>query len=379
MKKIALASLLLAAVAVIGFAEDAAKPAPALVLNGYLNIGLDADLSSSNASTYVFAHDEDYGGYGPVFKLVGTYDADTWGYKFRLRNRGGFEESNSIGTYINYVYGWFTPVSGVTVYAGKLGDGTISALDPEGDSASFYLDGAQVIYTVGGLSVGAAVGRSDGSPTGIKTSNDSNVDAHTDTLLDTGNEKGFLGAYMIQYSLPKTFTVEAHLTTGYDAWNTSMGSLYPTNKIGGYTVSASLDAVPNLTLNAGYNAYQVSITAPTYTLIDGAVFYTVDKYTFGGKVFSHKSAGLSDDWVRINPSVAYALSDALTLGANVDIYTADGYDDAFWGDVTMADKKTAIPAVTATYALGGSTTTASLGYDVGNKALKSYIDFLFKF
>jgi len=371
MKKIALASLLLAASAVVGFAQDAAKPAPALKLSGFFNTGLDADISSSDTKTYVYGHTEDFGGYGSTFKLVGTYDADTWGYTFRLRDRG-VETTTDLSKLFNFAYGWVKPFDGVTVYGGKLGLAPIGALDYEGDVAVYTMTGAQVVYSVGGLSVGAAAGAVPNPTTDA---------SDPDNVVHGNDNRGLMGAYMIQYSLPKAFTVEAHLTTGYDAWN-GPSTAEATNKVGGYAVTASIDAIDGLTLNGGYNVYNASAadSADVYTLIDANVAYTVGKVTLAGYVGSHSSDAYGD-WVQITPSVAYALTDAFTLGANVDIYTADASNDNanFWGYANEPEGKTAVPSVTATYAVGGSTTKGSVGYDVGNKTYRTYIDFAYSF
>lgn len=358
MKKVVLSLLALTLMGAGAFAADAAPaPAPALKFTGYLNTGIDADFSSSSTSTYLYGHDENYGNYGSIFKLVGTYDADTWGYKFRLRARP-VDYSSTNGSWqqpalLNYVYGYAKPVAGATVFAGKLGDGTIGGLDDEGDIGFFYLEGAEALYTAGNFSVAAAAGKRNPNVT-----ND-----------------GLLTAYAASYSLPKTFTVEGHLTTGYDAWNAPVGYL-DTSKVGGYAVTGSLDAIDGLKLTGGYNVYTASASA--YTFFDLTAFYTLDKLTFGGKVYDHISANYFD----ITPKVTYAVTSALSLGAQVEIFTADASTDSLWagpaGTVTPVGA-TSIPAVTASYVIGGATTSGYIGYDVANKITKTYLDFAYSF
>jgi hypothetical protein len=370
MKKLAFSILFVSLLGAFVAAQDAATPAPAapapaLKFSGYLETGIDADFSDSGTNTYFYSHTENPFVNGSTFKLVGTYDADTYGYKFRLRARpldyngkqfDAWQEAPSV----NYVYGWYKPAPGVTVFAGKLADGTIGGLDDEGDIAVFYLEGAEVQYSANGFSVLAAAGKRNPS--------------------NGGNQiDGLLTAFAAQYSFPKAFTVEAHLTTGFDQWNAPVTYAgYDNSKVGGYAITASLDAVSNLTLTAGFNAYTVS--SSPYNFLDVTAFYTLDKLTVGGKVYDHISSKyFSNPYYDITPSVAYAVTPALTLGAQVEIITDDQSKDLLWaGDQTPLGA-TSIPAVTATYVLGGATTTGYVGYDVNNKTTKTYLDFVFKF
>ena len=82
MKKLAFYLLALTVSAAVGFAQTAPAAAPAaspapvaptLKFSGYLNTGIDADFTSSDTSTYIYGHDENSGGYGSTFKLVGKY------------------------------------------------------------------------------------------------------------------------------------------------------------------------------------------------------------------------------------------------------------------------------------------------------------------
>lgn len=359
MKKVALSFLALILGGATAFADEA-SPAPSLKFSGYLNTGIEADFSSSSPSVYEYGRDDNFGAYGSSFKLVGTYDADAWGYKFRLRARpldysGNSYKGSQEPPAVNYVYGWFKPFDGATVFGGKIADGTLSGLDDQGDNPFFYLEGAEALYTNGGFSVAAAAGK----------------------RVPGNTTDGALSAFAAKYSLPKLFSVEAHLTTGYDPAGGPSG-YSPVNAVGGYAFTASLDGIAGLTLTAGYNAYTVA-TAP-YTFADLAIFYTVDKVTVGGKVYDHISSQyFSTAYYDITPSVAYALTTALTLGANVEIITDDESADSLWSGVQTPRGSTVVPAMTATYVLGGTKTTGSVGYDVTNKTTKSYLDFVFSF
>ena len=362
MKKVALSLLAFALLGVGAFAEDAA-PAPALKFSGYLNVGVDADFANDGtASTYLYSHDENYPD-GSTFKLVGTYDATTWGYKFRLRARtidfaatttvldtngdpfnvttGGGQSS----PLLNYAYGWYKPFEGATVLAGKLADATISGLDDEGDTPFYYLDGAQVVYTISGLSVSGAAGK----------------------RISTVTNDGLLSAFGAKYSLPKVFTVEAHATTGYNA---AKGVLKArdTSKIDGYAVTASLDAIEGLSFAAGYNAYNVTLKANTIFDVVGS--YTIDKLTVAATAYDH----IDTNWFDITPKVTYAVTDAFTIGTKVEFITADATDAVFDNQIA-----TYTPAVIASYVVGGATTNAYVGYDVTAKVTKTYLDFAFSF
>jgi len=350
MKKIASSVLALALVATGAFAADAAAtaPAPTLKFSGYLNTGIDGNFTSDKSSVTEYAHDE--GTYGTSLKLIGTYDAENYGFKFRLRSDS---IESQISPLVNYAYGWYKPVAGLTVLAGKLNEGSVSALDDEGDNAFAYLMGAEALYTVNGFSVAAAAGNT------VKSGSSQTA-------------SGLLSAYAVKYSLPKAFSVEGHLTVGYDQWG---GLVSTSDKIGGYAVTASIDAIQNLSLYGGYNVYNVS--ADAYTFFDVGAYYTLDALTFGGLVYDHISA----KYWEITPSVAYAVNTNLTLGAKVQILTDDKLADTYWNansEVTPVGA-TEVPYLTAAYSLGGSKTTAAVGYDVANKVAKTYLDFVFSF
>ena len=366
MKKVALSLLAFALLGAGAFAEDAA-PAPTLKFSGYLNAGINADFAENGTpSTYLYSNDEGWKD-GSTFKLVGTYDATTWGYKFRLRARpidftdtvkvldtnGDKFTATKAGAQssplLNYAYGWYKPFDGAKILAGKLADATISGLDDEGDTPFYYLEGAQIVYTISGLSVSGAVGK----------------------RLSKVTNDGLLSAFGAKYSLPKTFTVEAHATTGYDAKQGGLVAL-DTSKVGGYAVTASLDAVDGLSLAAGYNVYNVPVTA--YSFFDVVGSYTIDKLTVAATAYDH----IDTTWFDITPKVTYAVTDALTVGTKVEFISADATDDYF-GDENSKVFATYIPAVIATYVVGGATTNAYVGYDVTAKVTKTYLDFAFSF
>jgi len=335
MKKVALSLLAFVLLGTGAFAEDAA-PAPALKFSGYLNTGINADISTEVApSYYLKANDE--GKAGSTFKLVGTYNADTWGYKFRLRARPIDDPASGDQTspLLNYAYGWYKPYDGVTVLAGKLSDSTFAGLDDEGDNAFQYLEGAQAIYTISGFSVSAAV---------------SSVTGAANTSL--------ISVYGAKYSLPKTFTVVAVAAT-------TKGS---TGKIDQVNATASLDAVEGLALAAGYNIYTLATTSTTLLDIIGSYAVT-DKISVAATAYDHVDAKYFD----ITPKVTYALTDAFTVGVKVQFITADS---TFVGDTSTA---TYTPAVIASYVVGGATTNAYVGYDVTAKTTKTYLDFIFSF
>jgi len=339
MKKVALSLLALSVLAVGAFAEDAAAPAPALKFSGYLNAGVNAYLDKDGNLTYnSFAHD--FGDAGSVLDLVGTYDATTSGYKFRLRfdtislaSTGTAATGSSNTAAINYAYAWYKPFAGLTVQAGRLADSAFYALDDNGGKPLRYLDGAGVDYTIAGLTVGGVVAASQA----------------TISSVDSG-----FGA---KYALDKTFTVVGATRLAANSINVSQ-------------VSGSIDAVAGLTLTAGF--YQdrglVKATAKT-TLADAYVAYAVTK-EFTGSLLGYKYFDNSD-YFDITPAVTYALTDAFTIGAKWEILTDD--------TVAADDTSTSIPGLTAAYTVGGAVTNGYVGYDITAKATKAYLDFVFNF
>lgn len=320
MKKVALSLLALTLMAAGAFAEDAAAPAPALKFSGYFNSGFNADFKDGTGTYVGYAHDWDDGSAG-AFRLVGLYDATSWGYKFRLQ-----DTYSVAGTYtpaVNYAYGWVKPVAGLTLIGGKHSDSTLASIDWTGNKV-LAGEGAEVLYSISGATFGASI------------------------IVPGTADDTVTGAFGAKYVLDKVFA--AVLTTKLA--NQSVDRL---------EASAELDAVPGLSLNAGYVASGLATTKTDFIDVNGSYAIT-DAFSASVLGFFYLDPTA---YVSITPALGYVVVPNLTLGGEVKFVTGT--------DATQ------VPAVTAVYAVGGATFKGYAGYDITLKTTKTYLDFLFSF
>ncbi len=286
MKRIALALTTLA-LSGLAYAEDA----PAAKIGGYLDAGLYIVHNENGTSLQSFADDYNAAGSGYVGVLTATLDAATYGYVL------GVELAQS-GAAVDTAYAWVSPLSGLKLFGGS-GTGTLNELD-DNDSKYFKnAKGLSAVYTAGGFSLGGNIGAEIGAP-----------------------------AEKAPYTLGAGYTGEGFAFVG-TAVSTASGA-----KVDAYALTASLSAVPKLTLSAGYNASSVSTDAATFFDVSAAYAVT-DTVSVGVLVYDYLAnntagaygkngiTGNLGDAIYYVPSVTFAASKDLSLTASIYGDTAD--------------------------------------------------------
>jgi hypothetical protein len=321
MKRFAFTLAALALTGAMAFADDAA---PVAKVNGYVNAGLII-ASDSDATTYK-SHANDFGADGYVSKMTGSLTAANYGVTstIDLKQVGG--------VVIDTTYAWVSPIAGFKLEGGSGNDNPLGELDDNGAGA-FSSAGLTATYTNSGFTVGAVVGG--------QTAASKAVD------LRAG----------VRYALDKVVTVNA--TFGNNAYNT----------LNWYRVTASVSAVPGLTLTGGYNVADIDYKSAFF---DATVGYKISDVLSVGAIVYDKNLTSGTSYFTYKPNASYGLGNGLTLSAYLlgDTQSNPNYE----------------PQVEVDYTLGGATLKTQAFYDTnpGNLATAKArttleTDFIFSF
>jgi hypothetical protein len=262
------AIVLLLALTVIGgavFAEDAA-----LAVSGYVTSGIK--VVNNSAGTTFGVYSDDWGTAETTAFIDASYTGEMAGFDVALL--GG----SSSGFALDTAYGWISPFAGLKLIAGNYYGGAFDGVDDDSNDY-FANEGVFATYSVAGLTAGAGV-----AP-------DLVANGHPDFV--------FGAAYMMEDMFKFRFS-----------GNTA------SNEIDAMAASVSVLAVPNLTLTAGYLSTAMATSAVDW--IDATVGYKVTDALSAKVVFYDY---LAAEYMYVAPRVTYMITDALTVYAQVAIYT----------------------------------------------------------
>jgi len=262
MKRFAFALAALA-VGTLAFAEDA----PAAKIGGYLNAGLYIYNSDGTTTFKSYADDYDAEGYQGV--LSATLDATTYGYSLAV-------ELAQSGAAVDTAYAWVSPFTGFKLYAGT-GSDALEELDDNDAKLFKNADGLSGVFSASGFTLGA------------------NISAPV------------AAAEVAQYSFGAGYSAESL----FDAVFTAQTSATE-KKLDAYSISASLSAIPSLSLMGGYNV--------TANATDAAPFFDV--------------------------TASYTINDAWSAGVLVYDYLKNNVDGAYGNTSDLGDSIYYVPSVT---------------------------------
>jgi hypothetical protein len=297
MKRFAFTLAALALTGAMAFADDAA---PVTKVTGYLDTGFYVINTSNGLSTQAYAKDAGIPGYRA--KVTASQTAANYGVSLTL------EQNNGAAVTPDSYTAWVSPLAGLKISGGSDYDGAVNGLDDIGNG--FGNPGVMAVdYSMSGLTAAViAQAPSAGGPAPI----------------------GF-GA---RYAMDKVATVNFN------------GTLNASQKFDGYSLSASLAAVPNLTLVGGLYSTGVATTAASkidlnvgYAISDTLSVAVLSYYalTDNSGVFTVSKSG--DFWTK--PNVTYKLNSMATLTGYVQ------YDSTANSNIE--------PSANVAFAVGGTT------------------------
>lgn len=323
MKKVALSLLGFALVGALAFGQDA----PVAKINGYVNSGLVIVNNTDGTTFQQYGNDAGVAGYRS--KLTGSIAGSNYGITSTI------EVNNGVAT-VDPAYGWVSPIEGLKLEAGTTNSNPLGELDDNG-KGYFGAAGVAVDYTNSGFTVGAVA-----NPGSAAT-------------------KAFPFILGARYALPNVATV--NVTLGNDTAS-QLNSLYAT---------ASLTAVPGLTLTAGYNSTAMATTALTFIDVKGAYAIT-DMLSAGVTVYAYTAvAAGSSTYQKFKPFASYNLGGGLTASAYLqgDTQSNPNYE----------------PQAELDYVIGGGKIASQVYYDTnpGNLSANAKpattvkVDFIYSF
>jgi hypothetical protein len=268
----------------------------------------DGLLASSGSTTVFKDYGFDYGSgnAGGTAMLSVALTGDIFGYSFATAYKG------TAGMALDHAWAYVTPIAGLSVYAGISGNNApFGDLDNNGAGA-YSTSSLGAFYSMGGFSIGAQVGQLAGG-------------TNTDVPIWVG----------VHYTMDKVFQLNAYGTDG------------TANGLNTVNISASLQAVPNLTATVGFDMSTIATTANAFT--DVQVGYTMGALGVGAIVYDRSMlAGTS--YFAYQANVAYTISPQVAVSAYFAGTTATG--DDYQPEVQLAWTPVA-----------GATIKATLWYD----------------
>jgi hypothetical protein len=292
MKRIALTLAAFALTGALAFAQDAAAPVAKIGVE--VNTGFVVSNNSTNTTTKPYAIDYGPGGsyLGPVVGVSFDLAGSNFGYSIEPITKGYTGPGNSV--IFDHAYAWVVPVDGLNVYGAAAGNADpFTDLDDNGNNG-YSQTSIGAFYTTGGLVVGAQI-----QPV-----------ATTATSLDSF----WVG---VRYGLDKVFSLNFY------------GSNDNAAAVDQIHITAALLAIPNLTLNGGYNATGLQTSSTSNSFIDATGAYAVtDAFKVGVTVYADDLSantipnGATQAYYVYKPFVTYTVSPQIALLAYFDGETA---------------------------------------------------------
>lgn len=280
------AIVLLLALAVLGgavFAQDA-------TFAGYVSTGLKIVNNDTGTKTNVYG--DDWGADGTSAYLEGTISGEKSGFDVVL-----FGNTDS-GFAVDTAYGWISPFAGMKIIGGNYYGGAFDGVDDDSNDY-FSSEGVFATYSISGFTAGAGVNAA------VKAQEDVNY--------------VFGLAYLMDEVVSLRFSA---ITNDVELEKMS--------------VSASLLAVPGLTVKAGYLADAMSTTANNWA--DLTVGYKISD-ALAAQVVAYDY--FEKEYLTITPRVTYTASPELAVYGQVAILTE--------GAAPLVNYATIKPRVRLTY------------------------------
>lgn len=309
MKKFASLALALTLTGAAAFAD------PALTVSAYVDSGVKAEITEGGYTLQNYASDWDAAGVRA--KLGAAYAGEKAGFNVTaaLTSEGAVTTDTA--------YGWVSPFEGFKLFAGTSYSGVFDGVDDK--SADYFSSkGVSAVYSISGLTLGAGI---------------------VPAVIANQSADGVFGA---AYALEKLASLR------FSAF--SLGE-----KLNNASISASLSAVENLSLSAGFVSEGIAST-PTQS-VDGSVGYQITTaFSAGVTGYDYVTA----EYFGITPNATYKVTDAATVYGEVAVSTL--------GEGNY------VPKLKVTYTVApASTIWGYVKYDVKGKTTTVAVDYLYSF
>jgi hypothetical protein len=273
MKKSLIVFAALALTGSLAFGQDAA-----LKLGAYLDTGVKVTNTSAGNVAYIGGDDSGI----PLgsLEVTGAYAQKTTGLNFKFR----FEPMETVKVNLENAYYWAVPVDGVKLLFGNIDGSNFALVDDNGANPA------------GGNGVQAQLSLVPG--------------------LAAGAQLSINAANAVSYQAGAGYTVDKIVQAVFNLGTNTA------NAVDNYGVSASVLAVPGLTLKGAYYATGVATTVAN--IADGTLGYAITP-ALSATVIVYDY--LTASKIKVNPSVGYTVTPALGVGAGYTYWTAVGAGD----------------------------------------------------